>query len=45
MFRKGLDNPTTWIKLLRPRLLGGLALVSVARGELEEAAKLVSEAA
>lgn len=44
LFQKGLDIPTMQIHLNRPRLMLGMALVSLARGEKADAAAWLAQA-
>lgn len=43
-FEKGLNVPTMFMRLERPRHLAGLALVTLRRGRPDDAARLVEEA-
>ena len=43
-FRKGLTSPSAPMYIMRPRLLVGCAFVALARGELDEATRCVTEA-
>jgi tetratricopeptide (TPR) repeat protein len=43
-YQRGLDSPSTLMHLETPRYLAGLALVALARGELEQALEKITEA-